>query len=241
VGLALGLLIIGGVGVAYVMNTNRPPSNPTQPSKNAAQSPPNPSQEAKNTAQPPSNPTRQPKYAILNTSLGTIKCELYSDKAPKTVANFVGLAEGTKEWTDPRTKKKVKRRFYDDLTFHRVIPGFMIQGGDPLGNGTGDPGYKFEDEFAPGLTFDRPGRLAMANAGPNTNGSQFFITVAPTSHLDNRHTIFGQVVQGQDVANKIASVPRDARDKPLQPVIIKKVTIQQESGEPSAKSKNVAR
>lgn len=169
---------------------------------------------------------QQPKYAILETSLGTIKCELYPDRAPKTVANFVGLAEGTKEWTNPRTQEKVKKPFYDGLTFHRVIPGFMIQGGDPLGNGTGGPGYKFEDEFDPSLRFDRPGRLAMANSGPNTNGSQFFITVAPTPHLNDRHTIFGQVVEGQEVADRIANVPRDAQDKPLQPVTITKVTIE---------------
>lgn len=172
------------------------------------------------------NMNKQPKYAILETSLGTIKCELYPDQAPKTVANFVGLAEGTKEWTDPRTQEKVKKPFYDGLTFHRVIPRFMIQGGDPLGTGTGDPGYKFEDEFDPSLKFDRPGRLAMANSGPNTNGSQFFITVAPTPHLNNKHTIFGQVVEGQEVAEKIANVPRDAQDKPRQPVVIQKVTIE---------------
>ncbi|MBI3950108.1 MAG: peptidylprolyl isomerase [Acidobacteria bacterium] len=172
------------------------------------------------------NKNQQPKYATLETSMGVIKCELYPDKAPKTVVNFVGLAQGTKEWTDPRTKEKVKKPLYDGLTFHRVIPNFMIQGGDPLGNGTGDSGYKFEDEFDPTLTFDRPGRLAMANSGPNTNGSQFFITVAPTPHLNNRHTIFGQVVEGQDVANKIANVPRDTQDNPLQPVVINKVTIE---------------
>jgi peptidyl-prolyl cis-trans isomerase A (cyclophilin A) len=172
------------------------------------------------------NMNKQPKYAILETSLGTIKCELYPDQAPKTVENFVGLAKGTKEWTDPRTSEKVTKPFYDGLTFHRVIPGFMIQGGDPLGTGIGDPGYKFEDEFDPSLRFDRPGRLAMANSGPNTNSSQFFITVAPTPHLNNRHTIFGQVVEGQDVAEKIANVPRDAQDKPRQPVVIQKVTIE---------------
>ncbi|RMG55710.1 MAG: peptidylprolyl isomerase [Acidobacteria bacterium] len=165
-------------------------------------------------------------YAVLETSLGRIKFELFPDKAPKTVENFVGLAEGTKSWTDPRTGQKVKRRFYDGLTFHRVIPHFMIQGGDPLGNGTGGPGYQFEDEFDPELKFDRPGRVAMANSGPNTNGSQFFITVAPTPWLDHRHTIFGQVVEGQEVVEKIANVPRDARDKPLQPVVIKRVTIE---------------
>ncbi len=165
-------------------------------------------------------------YAVLETSMGRIKFELFPDKTPKTVENFVGLAEGTKPWTDPRTGQKVKRRFYDGLTFHRVIPQFMIQGGDPLGNGTGGPGYQFEDEIVPDLRFDRPGRVAMANSGPNTNGSQFFITVAPTPWLDQRHTIFGQVVEGQEVVEKIANVPRDARDRPLKPVIIERVTIE---------------
>ncbi len=169
---------------------------------------------------------RQPKYAVIETSMGTITCELYSDQAPETVANFIGLARGTKEWTDPRTKEKVTRPFYDGLTFHRVIPGFMIQGGCPLGNGTGDPGYKFKDEIDPELKFDQVGRLAMANSGPNTNGSQFFITVAPTPHLDGRHTIFGQVVEGQDIADKIANVPRGSQDKPLEPVTINTITFE---------------
>ncbi|HET6369612.1 MAG TPA: peptidylprolyl isomerase [Nitrospiria bacterium] len=166
-------------------------------------------------------------YAIFETSMGKITVLLYEKEAPKTVANFVGLAEGAKEWTDPKTGKKVKKPFYDGLIFHRVIPKFMIQGGDPLGNGTGGPGYKFEDEFSPDLKFDRPGRLAMANAGPNTNGSQFFITEGPTEWLNNHHTIFGQVVEGQDVAHKIAGVPRNEQmgDRPLTPVVIKKLTI----------------
>lgn len=170
--------------------------------------------------------TRRPQYALIETNMGTIKCQLFWDKAPETVANFVGLAQGTKEWTDPKTGQKVKRPFYDGLTFHRVIPGFMIQGGCPLGNGTGDPGYKFKDEFDPSLRFDQVGRLAMANSGPNTNGSQFFITVGTPTHLNNRHTIFGQVVEGQDVAEKIANVPRDGNDKPLSPVTINRVSIQ---------------
>lgn len=164
-------------------------------------------------------------YAVFDTSMGEIICELYEKEAPKTVANFVGLAEGTKEWTDPKTGKKVKKRFYDGLIFHRVIPDFMIQGGDPKGDGTGGPGYKFEDEIKPDLVFDKPGRLAMANAGPNTNGSQFFITQKPTPWLNGRHTIFGQVVKGQGVVDKIGGAKRDRRDRPLEDVVIKKLTI----------------
>jgi len=164
-------------------------------------------------------------YAVFDTTMGRIVCRLFPDKAPETVRNFVGLARGTKRWEDLKTNTWVQRRFYDGLTFHRVIPGFMIQGGDQLGNGTGGVGYQFKDEFSPDLRFDKPGRLAMANAGPNTNGSQFFITVAPTPHLNNHHTIFGEVVEGQDVADAISQVPRDADDKPKTPVIIKKLSI----------------
>jgi peptidyl-prolyl cis-trans isomerase A (cyclophilin A) len=164
-------------------------------------------------------------YAVLETSQGNITLELFEKDAPKTVANFVGLAEGTKEWTDPKTKQKVKRPLYDGVIFHRVIPGFMVQGGDPLGSGFGGPGYQFGDEFSPNLKFDRPGRLAMANSGPNTNGSQFFITEGPTDWLNNRHTIFGQVIEGQDVVKKIVSVPRDERDRPKTEVVINKVKI----------------
>lgn len=143
-------------------------------------------------------------YATFQTSMGKIVCKLYEKEAPKTVANFIGLAEGTKEWTHPASKAKMKTPLYSGTVFHRVIPKFMIQGGDPLGNGTGNPGYRFEDEFAPGLTFNVPGRLAMANSGPNSNGSQFFITEVPTPHLNNIHTIFGQVVEGQELVAKIA-------------------------------------
>jgi peptidyl-prolyl cis-trans isomerase A (cyclophilin A) len=171
--------------------------------------------------------TRAPgTYAIFETSQGTIVCRLFEKEAPKTVANFVGLAEGTKEFTDPRTGQKVKRPFYDGLSFHRVIPQFMIQGGCPLGTGTGDPGYRFADEFHPSLRHDKAGKLSMANAGPNTNGSQFFLTVAATPWLDNKHAIFGEVVEGLDLAIKISELPRGANDKPKQPVLLKSLKIE---------------
>jgi len=164
-------------------------------------------------------------YAAIITDFGTIVFELYEKQAPKTVKNFVDLALGKKEWVDPKTGQKVKKPFYDGLIFHRVIPNFMAQTGCPKGDGTGGPGYEFEDEFYEGLVFDRPGRVAMANRGPNTNGSQIFITVVPTPWLNMKHTIFGQVVRGLDVVEKIVSVPRDYRDKPLSPIYIKKVLI----------------
>jgi peptidyl-prolyl cis-trans isomerase A (cyclophilin A) len=160
-------------------------------------------------------------YAVFETNMGSIVAKLLEKEAPKTVENFIGLAEGTKEFTNPLTGKKEKRNFYDGLTFHRVIPQFMIQGGCPRGDGRGGPGYNFADEFHPSLKHSKAGKLSMANAGPNTNGSQFFITVAPTPHLDNRHTIFGEVVEGQDVADKISKTPRDSMDKPSTPVTMK--------------------
>ena len=164
-------------------------------------------------------------YVVLETTSGQITCQLFPDQAPNTVTTFVGLTNGTREFPDPATGKRTQRPFYGGLTFHRVIPNFMIQGGCPLGTGTGGPGFKFEDEFTKDLTFDRPGRLAMANAGPNTNGSQFFITVAPTDWLTNHHTIFGEVVKGQDVVNKISSVARDRSDRPATPVVMNTVKI----------------
>jgi len=164
-------------------------------------------------------------YVTFETNKGNIVCLLFEKQAPKTVENFVALAQGTKEWTDPKTGQKVKKALYDGTVFHRVIPNFMIQGGDPLGMGIGGPGYQFEDEFAKDLSFDKPGKLAMANCGPNTNGSQFFITVAATPWLTGRHTIFGQVVEGQKVVDAIVNVKRDGRDKPLDPVVLKKVVI----------------
>ncbi len=167
----------------------------------------------------------QELFATMETSEGTIVLRLFSKDAPKTVANFVGLASGEKEWRDPANLQMVKRPLYDGTIFHRVIPDFMIQGGDPLGNGTGGPGYRFEDEFQSGRKFDKKGILAMANAGPGTNGSQFFITTSLPQWLNNKHTIFGEVVQGQDVVERIAQVPRGAQDRPQQPVVMEKVTI----------------
>jgi len=167
-------------------------------------------------------------YATLHTTAGDIEVELFPNHAPKTVANFVGLAEGSSEWTDPRSRQKVSSPLYDGTVFHRVIDGFMIQGGDPLGTGTGGPGYRFSDEFHPELAFDRPYLLAMANAGPNTNGSQFFITVGRTPHLNRRHTIFGEVANqaGRDVVDAIASAPTGPQDRPVQDIAIKSVSIE---------------
>jgi peptidyl-prolyl cis-trans isomerase A (cyclophilin A) len=164
--------------------------------------------------------------AVIETSQGTIIIELFPDKAPKTVGNFINLAEGTKEFIDLKTGKKIKRKFYDGLAFHRVIPNFMIQGGCPLGTGTGGPGYKFEDEIDANLKFDKPGKLAMANAGPNTNGSQFFITEVATPWLNGNHTIFGQVISGMDIVKKITMTKTDFSDKPIEPVVIKSIVIE---------------
>ncbi len=169
-----------------------------------------------------------PMFAIFETNKGNIKIKLFADKAPKTVENFVGLAEGTKEFTDPKTGKKTKRPFYDGLIFHRVIPNFMIQGGCPLGTGTGDPGYRFADEFDSSLKHDKPGKLSMANAGPNTNGSQFFITVAATPWLDGKHAIFGEVVEGYENVEAISKARTGAMDKPVEPIVLKHVQIVRE-------------
>jgi peptidyl-prolyl cis-trans isomerase A (cyclophilin A) len=165
--------------------------------------------------------------AILHTNLGDITVNLFPDHAPKTVANFTGLAEGTIEWTDPKVRAKSTAPLYDNTIFHRVIPGFMIQGGDPLGTGTGGPGYKFQDEAHPELTFDKPYILAMANAGPNTNGSQFFITVAPTTWLNFKHTIFGEVADqpSRDVVDAIAAVETGSQDRPKSDVTINSIEI----------------
>lgn len=168
----------------------------------------------------------QNMFAVFETNLGTFKVKLFANEAPKTVENFVGLVEGTKEWTDPKTGKKEKKPFYNGLTFHRVIKGFMLQGGDPAGNGTGGPGYQFGDEFHPELKHSKPGILSMANAGPGTNGSQFFVTVAATPWLDGKHSVFGEVVEGMDVVKKIEVVKTGPNDKPVEPVIMKTVKIE---------------
>jgi peptidyl-prolyl cis-trans isomerase A (cyclophilin A) len=176
----------------------------------------------------PNGPT-----VVMDTSMGRITCQFYQKQAPLAVANFIGLAEGTKDWTDPATKKKMHHKpYFDGTTFHRVIPGFMIQGGDPTGTGMGDPGFSFDDEFDPNLNFDRPGRLAMANSGPNTNGGQFFITEAGYDSLNQHYTLFGQCDDSSVlVVKSIAQVERDSEDKPLEPVVLKKVTIFRE-GQP---------
>jgi len=163
--------------------------------------------------------------ATIETSLGTIKAKLYRHLAPKTVANFIGLANGTKEWTDPSSKAKKKAPFYDGIIFHRVIPGFMVQVGCPLGNGRGGPGYTIADEFSPKLKHDRRGLLSMANSGPNTGGSQFFITLSPKPSLNGKHAIFGEVIEGMDVVEKIAALPRNARDRPRDPPKIIKLRV----------------
>jgi peptidyl-prolyl cis-trans isomerase A (cyclophilin A) len=167
-----------------------------------------------------------PKTAVIKTTAGDITIKLFPEKAPKTIENFAGLASGRKEWTDPKSNKKMKNKpLYDGTIFHRVIPDFMIQGGDPLGDGTGGPGYTFEDEFSPKDNFDHPGILAMANAGPNTNGSQFFVTVKPTPWLNGKHTIFGEVTKGMDVVEKIVNAPRGPSDRPEKPVKINRIVL----------------
>lgn len=163
--------------------------------------------------------------ATLRTSQGTVVVRLFPDHAPKTVQNFVELAEGSREWVDPASQTKTKAKLYDGTIFHRVIPKFMIQGGDPLGTGTGGPGYEFADEFHPDLIFDRPYLLAMANAGPGTNGSQFFITTVPTHHLNRRHTIFGEVISGTEVVDAISNVRTGRNDRPVNDVVLQSVVI----------------
>ena len=176
-------------------------------------------------------------YATLKTSEGDISVRLFSKQAPKTVENFVGLATGERSWTNPKTGQSSQEPLYKNVLFHRVIPNFMIQGGDPLGTGTGDPGYKFEDEVAGGLSFDKEGLLAMANAGPNTNGSQFFITTSKPNYLNNKHTIFGEVIAGYEVVVKISQVPRDGQDRPRKDVVLKKIEISEKAPK-STKSKS---
>lgn len=188
-------------------------------------------------------PAEAGEYAVLYTSVGNIVCRLFPEDAPKAVANFVGLARGTKPWTNPANGQVIYRPLYSNTIFHRVIPGFMIQGGDPVGTGEGSPGYSFSDEISPNRHFDKPGILAMANSGPNTNGSQFFITVAPAEHLEGHYTILGEVVSGQEVADAIANAPRKPSegdpgstagdglsDKPVTPVKLIRITIRKVAG-----------
>ena len=164
-------------------------------------------------------------YARFTTTEGNFTIRLFDAEVPKTVENFVGLAEGTKEWTDPKTNQKVKRPFYNGLIFHRVISGFMIQGGCPQGTGRGGPGFRFADEFSPKFRHTKDGILSMANAGPNTNGSQFFITLGPTPHLDNKHSVFGEVVEGLDVVKKIGATKTGAQDRPVKDIVITELKI----------------
>ena len=223
-------LCLGGALLAQTPSQAPPASTPeTSAPPPAAQAPSTPDlpdgpTAAQNLLPPviPSGPT-----AVLDTSMGRLTCKLYSQQAPLTVANFIGLAEGSKDWTDPITLKLVHHQpFFNGTTFHRVIPAFMIQGGDRAGNGTGDPGYLFQDEIDPTLTFDVPGRLAMANSGPSTNGSQFFITEVPVPELNGKHTIFGQCdTHSVLLVASIARVDRNGSDKPLTPVVVNRVTI----------------
>lgn len=218
--LAVFVLSLAAVG--------QPTSQGTAPKKPAAKTAP-----GQKTTPPKKAVTPTARQAILHTTIGDMKCELFPDKASKTVENFVGLSTGTKNWTDPATKKVIHGRpLYDGVIFHRVIPKFMVQTGDPMGNGFGNPGYQFEDEFQPDLAFDIPGRLAMANSGPGTNGSQFFITVAPTPHLNGRHSIFGQCDENAiALANKMIEAGctngpcSGPNSRPADPVKIKHIEI----------------
>ncbi len=222
--LAVPLLL---TGIAAAQQAPKTPSQTQSQSQSQTSSKPAASAPAAKPATPPSPQPTGPR-AVLDTSMGRMVCRLYSKLTPKTVANFIGLARGTKTWTNPATHKvEHGKSLYDGTIFHRVIPGFMIQGGDPLGTGMGGPGYKFNDEIVPSLKFNVAGRLAMANSGPNTNGSQFFITVSPQPHLNGHYTIFGQCTPGSVVvAETITEVPRNPKNnKPLQPVTLTKVTI----------------
>ena len=225
----LAAALAGSLGVAAQQTPPTPASKPADPdskpvSAPAEEIPDSPAPQAAALVHP-NGPT-----VVFDTSMGRITCQFYQAQAPKTVENFIALAEGTKDWTDPATHKKMHHKpLYDGTTFHRVIPEFMIQGGDPAGDGTGDPGFTFEDEFDPNLNFDRPGRLAMANSGPNTDGSQFFITEQAYDSLNQHYTLFGQCDEdGVAVVKAIARVDRDGNDKPVAPVVLRKVTIVRE-------------
>jgi peptidyl-prolyl cis-trans isomerase A (cyclophilin A) len=210
----------------------KPPATKPAAAKPAAAKPP---AAVTKPVAPPLKPRPDGVYAVFDvvqgadpktaSAIGTIVCKLFEKESPITVGNFIGLATGAKTWVDPKTRQRVKRPLYNGLTFHRVIPNFMIQGGDPLGTGMGGT-ETIPDEYDLGLRFDRPGILAMANAGPDTGSSQFFITDGPTPHLNNRHTIFGEVVEGQEFVEQIARVPRDSKDKPREPVIMRSVKIE---------------
>ena len=223
--LLVAILLAGAAGAALLLFAHRSTSQSTQPAGSDIPDAPQATAEATTV---PNGP-----FVVMDTSMGRITCQFYQKQAPNAVANFIGLAEGTKDWIDPTTKKvQHHKRYYDGTTFHRVIPNFMIQGGDPTGTGMGDPGYSFDDEFDPSLNFDQPGRLAMANSGPNTNGSQFFITEQAYPSLNQHYTLFGQCDDsGVAVVKTIARVERDANDKPLTPVVLNKVTIVRE-GQP---------
>jgi peptidyl-prolyl cis-trans isomerase A (cyclophilin A) len=214
---------------AFAQQTPTPPAPATTPAPAA------PAEELPDGPMPQASALIHPNgpSVVFDTSMGRVTCQFYERQAPKTVANFIGLAEGTKDWTDPATHKKMHNKpLYNGTTFHRVIPEFMIQGGDPTGTGMGDPGFTFEDEFDPNLNFDGPGKLAMANSGPNTDGSQFFITEAPYDSLNQHYSLFGQCDEaGVQVVKAIARVERDPDDKPLTPVTLRKVTIVRE-GQP---------
>jgi peptidyl-prolyl cis-trans isomerase A (cyclophilin A) len=211
--------IVGSAFVIAAQQSTPPASVPATPSASEVPDAPQATAEATTV---PNGP-----FVVMDTSMGRITCQFYQKQAPKAVANFIGLAEGTKDWTDPTTKKVQHHKpLYDGTIFHRVIPQFMIQGGDPAGTGLGDPGYVFDDEFDPGLNFDRPGRLAMANSGPNTNGSQFFITEQAGDFLDQHYTLFGQCDDASvAVVKAIARVDRDSNDRPVSSVTLEKVTI----------------
>ena len=212
IGLVLAVAVVAAVSISALVQQSTKPAEeiPDAPQATAA------------AMVRPNGPS-----VVMDTSMGRITCQFFQAQAPKAVANFIGLAQGTKDWTDPESKKVQQHKpFYDGTTFHRVIPEFMIQGGDPMGTGMGDPGYQFEDEFDPNLNFDVPGRLAMANSGPNTNGSQFFITEKAYDSLNQHYTIFGQCDEASVlVVQTIARVERDSNDKPLTPVLLKKVPI----------------
>jgi peptidyl-prolyl cis-trans isomerase A (cyclophilin A) len=219
---SLAVACIAGAAFVIFAQQSTPPASPS-----ASEVPDAPQ------ATPEATTVPNGPFVVMDTSMGRITCQFYQKQAPKAVANFIGLAEGTKDWTDPATKKVQHHKpYYDETIFHRVIPQFMIQGGDSTGTGLGDPGYVFDDEFDPGLNFDRPGRLAMANSGPNTNGSQFFITEQAGDFLNQHYTLFGQCDDASvEVVKAIARVERDSNDRPLSPVTLKKVTIVRE-GQP---------